>query len=301
MPALKSGFRPSIEPLESRTVLDASIHLGFTYLGPTLVIHGTDLDEAFDVHEVQGAMLVSGLVQNGHQTTFNNGKTFDVFSVKQSDGVTHIKVDLRGGDDRLILHDLTLVNFKGVGSVEVDMGKGDDTVVVDHVFVGPAGSRSIDGGRGTDLFVDRGRNIGVPAPVNFETRDVAFNLTGWSGQFVFDPNDPSSATYTASGPALLGINRNRGTITFTSGPTPGTLTGTGTDATFIAADGSTVTGRFVGTLNLVDGKATAKWEFTGGTGRFANLTGGTADMTADNDLAAGAFTFSFTNAHLIFS
>jgi hypothetical protein len=301
MSSLKPRFRPSIEPLESRTVLDASIHVGFTNLGPTLVIHGTGSDEAFDVHEVNGAMLVSGLVQNGHQTTFNNGKTFGVFSVNQSDGVTHIKADLRGGDDRLVLHDLTLVNFRGVGSLEVDMGKGDDTVVVDHVFVGPVGSRSIDGGRGTDLFVDRGRNIGVPAPVNFEIRDVAFNLTGWSGQFVFDPNNPSSATYTASGPALLGITHNQGTITFTPGPIPGTLTGTGTDATFIASDGSTITGRFVGTLNLADGKATARWEFTGGTGRFAGLTGGTADMTADNDLATGAFTFSFSNSHLIFS
>ena len=54
----------------------------------------------------------------------------------------------------------------------------------------------------------------------------------------------------------------------------------------------------VGTLTLADGKATAKWEFTGGTGRFANLTGGTADMVADNDLTTGAFTFSFAKAHL---
>ncbi len=297
MPAMKNRFRPSIEPLESRTVLDASIHLS----GSTLAIRGTSLDEAFDVTEVQGIMIVRGLEQNGHQTTFNHGKTYQAFGNDRLDGVTHLTADLRGGDDRLVLHDLSLVGFRGVGSLEVDMGNGNDTVVMDHVFVGPVGSRSIDGGRGTDLFADRGRNVGVPAPVNFEIRDVAFNLTGWSGQFVFDPTNSSRATYTASGPALLGITHNQGTITFTPGPTPGTLTGTSTDATFIATDGSTITGRFVGTLNLVDGKATAKWEFTGGTGCFDNLTGGTADMTADNDLAAGAFTFSFTNAHLIFS
>ena len=70
---------------------------------------------------------------------------------------------------------------------------------------------------------------------------------------------------------------------------------------FIAEDGSTITAKFVGTLDLATGKATASWQFFRGTGKFAKLTGGSADMVAENDLATGAFKFNFSNASLSFA
>src|SRR5262249_40981592 len=137
---------------------------------------------------------------------FNGGRTSQAFGKN----VSRLTANLNGGSDHLVLHDLSLLTFKGAGSLSADMGAGDDSIELNHVFVG-IGEKSIDlgngndtvslgtqtylgsglkidGGKGIDRYVDLG-TAGFPRMSSVE--EAGFDLSGWAGQFVFDPADPS--------------------------------------------------------------------------------------------------------------
>jgi hypothetical protein len=73
----------------------------------------------------------------------------------------------------------------------------------------------------------------------------------------------------------MGKARQNGSLFLLAGPDPNTglAPGKGT-VTIKAANGSTVSFDYEGTLNAVTGQGLGTFTFTSGTGRFANVTGG---------------------------
>jgi hypothetical protein len=125
---------------------------------------------------------------------------------------------------------------------------------------------------------------GAAAPADHQ---VPFHLSG-AGQLDF-----ATGNFSASGHATqLGDWTNSGHLDLVPVVVNGKplFHATG-QATFIAANGDTLSMSIDGFADPATGHATATFTVTGGTGRFQNATG-TEHMELDQNFATGAFTFT---------
>jgi hypothetical protein len=108
-----------------------------------------------------------------------------------------------------------------------------------------------------------------------------------AGQFIGANGD-----FTASGKASqLGPWTNAGNVQFAEPDADGNSQVTGT-VTFTAANGDTLTATITGTFNVITQEGVGRFDWTGGTGRFAQACG---SLTfAIRNLPDG--TFAFTGA-----
>jgi hypothetical protein len=82
------------------------------------------------------------------------------------------------------------------------------------------------------------------------------------------------ANFTGGGPvAPMGLTKQSGTLVLEPPDANGDFPGSGS-VTIIAANGDRVTFDYVGILDPTTGEGTGTFTFTGGTGRFAGVTGG---------------------------
>ena len=115
----------------------------------TLEVAGTDLPDAFTLRKENGRVRLEPAV--------GQPSTIEIM------GVANVRIDTGGGDDEVMIEDLT---SSGVTQVDVDLGAGDDwldasrgTVNVtarggagDDLIEGGAGRDILDGGAGEDLL-----------------------------------------------------------------------------------------------------------------------------------------------------
>jgi acyl-coenzyme A thioesterase PaaI-like protein len=117
-----------------------------------------------------------------------------------------------------------------------------------------------------------------------QEQQVPMNLSG-SGQFISGDGD-----FTASGKAShLGQWTNAGNVQFAEPDADGNSQVTGT-VTFTAANGDTLTATITGTFNVLTEQGAARFDWTGGTGRFAHACGSLS--FAIRNLPDGTFVFS---------
>lgn len=265
-------------------------------VGGDLVILGTPGADRLLVSGGPGAYSVAAF----GGTTFNDGQTSGLFS-----GVTgDVRVNLRGGDDTLILQGFTAANDLDVatgggddavtlnsaaviGRADIDLGGGSDLISVRNtLFVGPTvidagggsdqidltssaffGPTIIDGGPGNDTLIDNGFNQFARGAVRLRSLAVPFSLTG-AGSL-----NPATGFFAASGTAsLLGTWVNQGIATLT--PIPNTpLANVVGEATFLGQNRDRLDTTFDGVLNLDSGQATGQFFVQGGTGIFEGARG----------------------------
>jgi hypothetical protein len=93
------------------------------------------------------------------------------------------------------------------------------------------------------------------------------------------------ATFEGGGPVThMGKTKQSGTLTLEAPIAPGIFPGFGS-VTITAANGDQLTFDYEGLLNAATGEGTGTFTFTGGTGRFADATGGgTFDALIDLSL-----------------
>ena len=118
-----------------------------------------------------------------------------------------------------------------------------------------------------------------------------FSATG-SGvaAFILDSaGNPIGAHVTGSGNAThLGLFTSDGNVFFTPDPNNPIIVHPSGQATFTAANGDKLNVVIVeGSQDITTGIGTGKFQFTGGTGRFANATGFTSAVIEQNFLTGG--------------
>ncbi len=132
-----------VETLESRCT--PAGHVAAVLSGSTLVITGDAKDNAIQVEDSTGGVLVSGL-----SGTLINGAASQTFA-----GVSSLRIRMNQGNDVVYLGvdpgSLTLS-----GSLSVDLGAGDDQLTFINTYVG--GSTSINAGAGDDVVAVNGGN-----------------------------------------------------------------------------------------------------------------------------------------------
>jgi hypothetical protein len=106
-----------------------------------------------------------------------------------------------------------------------------------------------------------------------------------AGQFINGNGD-----FTASGKAShLGNWSNAGNVQFSNPDADGNSQVTGT-VTFTASNGDTLTATITGTFNVLTQQGVGRFDWTGGTGRFAHACGSLS--FAIHNLPDGTFVFS---------
>jgi len=132
-----------VETLESRCT--PAGHVAAVLSGSTLVITGDAKDNAIQVEDSTGGVLVSGL-----SGTLINGLASVTFS-----GVSSLRIQMNQGNDVVYLGvDPGSLNLSG--SLSVDLGAGDDQLTFINTYVG--GSTSIKAGTGDDVVAVNGGN-----------------------------------------------------------------------------------------------------------------------------------------------
>jgi hypothetical protein len=110
-----------------------------------------------------------------------------------------------------------------------------------------------------------------------------FVTATWDNIFLGLVNPP--AHFNGGGPVThMGMTTQAGTLVLEAPIAPGVFPGHGS-VTITAANGDTVSFDYVGLLFAATGEGVGTFTFTGGTGRFANVTGsGTFDALIDLSL-----------------
>lgn len=156
--------RLNLESLEARQMMAGDVDA--TLAGGTLTISGDGLGNGLAIHNSSpGTVTVRGLSQAGSATTIDGQATANFTNVK------NILVSLNGGDDQLVLTDLSLK-----GSVNVLLGEGADNVglgnfddshgLFDNAVDSLTGELAIQGnltiglGEGSNTLVARGVTVG---------------------------------------------------------------------------------------------------------------------------------------------
>jgi hypothetical protein len=96
------------------------------------------------------------------------------------------------------------------------------------------------------------------------------------------------ANFVGGGPVThMGNTTQTGTLTLEAPIAPGMFPGFGS-VTIVAANGDSVSFDYLGVLDAVTGEGTGTFTFTGGTGRFADVSGqGTFDALIDLSFPSG--------------
>jgi hypothetical protein len=131
-----------VETLESRCT--PAGHVAAVLSGSTLVITGDAKDNAIQVEDSTGGVLVSGL-----SGTLINGAAWQTFS-----GVSSLRIQMNQGNDQVYLGGIGSLTLSG--SLSVDLGAGDDQLTFINTSVG--GSTSIKAGAGDDVVAVNGGN-----------------------------------------------------------------------------------------------------------------------------------------------
>jgi hypothetical protein len=120
-------------------------------------------------------------------------------------------------------------------------------------------------------------------PFSLNGRGVAIPIVDSNGNVVgAEPTGSGNATH-------LGMFTNTGHVDFTPDPSNPTILHPSGGGVFTAANGDKLNFVIVvGALDLTTGIGTGDFEFTGGTGRFANATGHTSGVIQQN-VITGAY------------
>ena len=120
-------------------------------------------------------------------------------------------------------------------------------------------------------------------PFSLTGNGIAIPIIDGNGNIVgAEPTGSGNATH-------LGLFTNTGRVSFTPDPTNPTILHPSGGGVFTAADGDKLNFVIVtGALDLTTGIGTGDFDFTGGTGRFANATGRTSGVIQQN-VITGAY------------
>ncbi len=115
-------------------------------------------------------------------------------------------------------------------------------------------------------------------PFSLNGRGIAIPIVDGNGNIVgAEPTGSGNATH-------LGTFTNTGKVSFTPDATNPTILYPSGGGVFTAANGDKLNFVIVsGALDLTTGIGTGDFDFTGGTGRFANATGRTSGVIQQND------------------
>ena len=152
-----------IENLEERQMLSTVTDFAFD-TDNTLTVTGTDVDDTITISVTSGGKVEVG----GQETPVN---AVDVSS---------IRVFAMGGNDQVALNSVTVADFSSLGSIVIDGGEGNDTLI------GSPGDDTIFGGGGNDIIDANGGNDTISGGPDDDA--VINGVDGDSDALQADPN-----------------------------------------------------------------------------------------------------------------